>query len=197
MKALLLDAAPEGDTVVVPVGDPLWVPGFVDANARCYRAAPYAGRVALSVPCPTCEGRGYDKTRVRHISNDDQGSATYADCLTCHGKGRLIWGTAMVKFVRVKHTTEPRTPPNVVAGPYGAVLHMKGHPPAMPISGTFTPGQWAAVLTDVRPTTERCPACWRTADLPGHVTRKGWCEPCLCLGKTPPIPHDGSQEWEP
>jgi len=179
MKALLLDAAPEGDTVVVPVGDPLWVPGFVDANARCYRAAPYAGRVALSVPCGPCEGAG-----LLHATADEQRIMAHPSlrihrCLFgCKGLGRLIWGTAMVKFVQ-------RPPFSATMSTHG-VRHV-----------WTTPGRWGAVLTDVRPTTERCPACWRTADLPGHVTRKGWCEPCLCLGKTPPIPHDGSQEWEP
>lgn len=57
--------------------------------------------------------------------------------------------------------------------------------------GDFTPGRWAWLLDDVKPTTERCPACMRTPGTPGLVAVKGYCDACMCLGKCPPIPAKG------
>lgn len=76
--------------------------------------------------------------------------------------------------------------------------------------GDFTPGRWAWLLDDVKPTTERCPACWGTRIVPGS----GWgddlandAEPCphcwvhatqfIPAGKSDPIPAKGRQGlWE-
>jgi len=67
--------------------------------------------------------------------------------------------------------------------------------------GDFTPGRFAWLLEDVKPTTERCPACWGE----GHVwvpsgafaTR---CTTCDHTGRCDPIPAKGHQqlwEWAP
>lgn len=160
MKALLLDAVPVGDAAVLPVPDPLWVPGFVDANAVRHRPAPYAGRVALSVPCPTCDGGRISPASYVYLRTP---------CPTCQGKGRLITHTAMVKFRQF------------------VMLHDVYH----------FPPQWAAVLTDVRPTTERCPACWGEGERSENGRPVDQCIRCSSVGTCPPIPHDGGEEWEP
>lgn len=59
--------------------------------------------------------------------------------------------------------------------------------------GDFAPGRWAWMLTDVQPTTERCPACGRTPETPGMIRLKGPCDHCLGLGKCPPSPVKGKQ----
>jgi hypothetical protein len=133
------------------------------------RGWPYVGRVALSVPCPSCEGSG--------IMWNDHGVVGYPSeplgCLDCHGLGRLIWSTAEVEFVPV--VEQPFRPGLhdydstlwVSVGHVVAPALMRGRSMVVrSIDGTFTVGQWAAVLTDVQPT-------------------------------TPPIPHDGGEEWEP
>lgn len=64
--------------------------------------------------------------------------------------------------------------------------------------GDFQPGRWAWLLTDVKPTTERCPACLRTWDdckvTPERVPP---CSTCIEMGTCPPIPAKGKQGlWE-
>jgi hypothetical protein len=59
-----------------------------------------------------------------------------------------------------------------------------------------------AHLTDVQPTTVRCPACWGEQCLFGDVEHDGPCEMCArCSnGTCPPIPVQatpGLQEWQP
>lgn len=76
--------------------------------------------------------------------------------------------------------------------------------------GDFAPGRWAWLLEDVRPTTERCPACWgagffyvdaaeaeRRGD-PGLVGES--CGYCEAEDGCPPVPAKGAQRiwrWEP
>lgn len=61
--------------------------------------------------------------------------------------------------------------------------------------GDFSPGRWAWILEDVKPTTERCPNCW------GEGIRIPWaCPVCEGAGKRDPIPARGKQglwEWAP
>lgn len=75
--------------------------------------------------------------------------------------------------------------------------------------GDFSPGRWAWLLEDVKPTTERCPACWGKGSIcaykgtecvqPGCI----YTDPCgVCggAGKCDPIPARGKQrlwEWAP
>lgn len=54
----------------------------------------------------------------------------------------------------------------------------------------FTPGRWAVLLDDVKPTTDRCPACWgtwapcRVCFTPnGYVGGAGTCPPIPWKGK--------------
>ena len=42
--------------------------------------------------------------------------------------------------------------------------------------GDFAPGRWAWLLDDIKPTTERCPACWGSLDPPGR--RVAVCPSC-------------------
>src|SRR6185436_1302400 len=72
--------------------------------------------------------------------------------------------------------------------------------------GDFTPGRWAWLLGDVKPTTERCPACW--VDPETGVSSDGWeipqaantalCITCHGQGKCEPVPMRGRQGlWRP
>jgi len=62
--------------------------------------------------------------------------------------------------------------------------------------GDFTPGRWALLLDDIKPTTERCPWCWG-----GAVDTDGWCRVCDDDLRCDPIPARGQQaipwEWTP
>ena len=60
--------------------------------------------------------------------------------------------------------------------------------------GDFTPGRYAWLLTDIKPTTQRCPACWG-----GRRTPVGGC--VLCGGdlRCAPVSAKGRQglwNWE-
>jgi hypothetical protein len=73
--------------------------------------------------------------------------------------------------------------------------------------GDFTPGRWAWLLDDVKPTTERCPECMDQFDgrMPGHAYGSNWSwVPCrTCDGGrrvVDPVPARGRQglwEWMP
>lgn len=73
--------------------------------------------------------------------------------------------------------------------------------------GDFAPGRWAWLLEDVKPTTERCPACWHSPfDLEPclhglHEFGCGgnWSDCTICNGSgaCPPIPAKGHQRiWD-
>lgn len=62
--------------------------------------------------------------------------------------------------------------------------------------GDFTPGRWAGILTDVKPTTERCPVCWGLKGAWGPMGDVWYpCQPCADHGTCPPIPCDNETEW--
>lgn len=74
--------------------------------------------------------------------------------------------------------------------------------------GDFAPGRWAWLLEDVKPTTERCPACWGTGWITVDRPKVLWCcQTCTPggtfgpgYGKCEPIPAKGHQriwEWTP
>lgn len=77
--------------------------------------------------------------------------------------------------------------------------------------GDFTPGRWAWLLDDVKPTTERCPACWpdengmvdvdQTHRVPlRYVTPDERCLTCDGKGSCDPVPVKGHQRlwrWNP
>jgi len=81
--------------------------------------------------------------------------------------------------------------------------------------GDFTPGRWALLLDDIKPTTERCPACWGSLPeaAPGvcvDIDGARWhdpgacplctplCSTCGAVGRCDPIPARGQQAvpWE-
>lgn len=80
--------------------------------------------------------------------------------------------------------------------------------------GDFTPGRWALLLEDIKPTTERCPACWgegcqdlgaydhwrETGDAAAAAALDP-CATCAGSGKCRPVPARGQQavpwEWTP
>lgn len=69
--------------------------------------------------------------------------------------------------------------------------------------GDFTPGRYAWLLDDVKPTTERCPACCGAGGEPvptawgSEVPRHRRCEVCAGRGSCDPIPTRGRQGlWE-
>lgn len=74
--------------------------------------------------------------------------------------------------------------------------------------GHYEPGRWAWLFVDVKPTTERCPACWGGTEMvtrtrPGHMAEtigpRG-CWKCGGVGACPPIPAKGRQgiwRWSP
>jgi hypothetical protein len=76
--------------------------------------------------------------------------------------------------------------------------------------GDFRPGRYAWLLEDVKPTTERCPACWGCGNTAGksYSIGPGWntsdgipqCPTCHGVGHCPPVPARGRQRvwnWEP
>lgn len=74
--------------------------------------------------------------------------------------------------------------------------------------GDFTLGRWAWLIEDVKPTTERCPACWggteyATRKRPGHVGETispAGCWTCHGAGSCSPVPAKGGpglREWTP
>ncbi len=87
--------------------------------------------------------------------------------------------------------------------------------------GDFTPGRWAWLLADIKPTTERCPYCWGAGGfqedsmiLYGVPGGSGWSDPCpvcnpggrrteplgVCAYGCDPVPAKGKQglwNWEP
>lgn len=88
--------------------------------------------------------------------------------------------------------------------------------------GDFSPGRWALLLDDVKPTTERCPWCWGDTDCPycegakveigsdgepvgecGGCDGSGYdpCPVCDVHGTCDPVPARGQQavpwEWTP
>ncbi len=71
--------------------------------------------------------------------------------------------------------------------------------------GDFTPGRYAWLLDDMKPTIERCPRCWGTGALPtGAVKPAGPhfypCPNCAGEGVCDPVPargHQGLWEWKP
>ena len=54
--------------------------------------------------------------------------------------------------------------------------------------GDFRPGRWAWLLTDVKPTTERCPACMGTGQ--GDAEQGWYFNGCLEPGSVPPCDYD-------
>lgn len=61
--------------------------------------------------------------------------------------------------------------------------------------GDFRPGRYAWILDDVKPTTERCPACWTPRDPEGFP-----CSTCMdhsggFASRCEPIPAVGRQGW--
>lgn len=73
--------------------------------------------------------------------------------------------------------------------------------------GDFSPGRWALLLDDIKPTTERCPVCWGWGmcraggvddDLTVHI---GPCPVCDGATRCDPVPARGRQavpwEWTP
>ena len=70
--------------------------------------------------------------------------------------------------------------------------------------GDYRPGNWAWLLTDVQPTTKRCPACMGADEQvftqPGMgetIHARLYCDECDATGSSPPIPAKGKQGlWE-
>lgn len=67
--------------------------------------------------------------------------------------------------------------------------------------GDFSPGRYAWLLDDIKPTSERCPVCWGEA--PARARRMSQprshliCGPCLGEGTCEPVPAGGRQGlWE-
>lgn len=79
--------------------------------------------------------------------------------------------------------------------------------------GLFTPGRWAILLEDAKPTSDRCPWCWGDGmgltEHPGALELdqsplEAWgygCRVCEGAGKCDPVPAKGQQgfpwEWTP
>ena len=79
----------------------------------------------------------------------------------------------------------------------GLHLTRVGHGPPDDITnqlpyGDFTPGRWAWLLADIKPTTERCPACWGSlGEFPGGYANCCWT--CQSAHAVDPIPAMGAQ----
>ena len=69
--------------------------------------------------------------------------------------------------------------------------------PTQYLYGDFTPGRYAWILDDIKPTTERCPLCWGSGSWPSPLRQ---CCP-VCAGKLAcdPVPAKGNRglwEWK-
>jgi hypothetical protein len=65
--------------------------------------------------------------------------------------------------------------------------------------GDFSPGRWAWILEDAKPTSDRCPECG--GDGRGDTTKDitAWCSTCVGEGVCDPVPvkgHAGLWTWE-
>jgi len=72
--------------------------------------------------------------------------------------------------------------------------------------GDFTPGRWAWIIEDAKPTTKRCPTCLNQFEgrMPGYYYGSNWdwvpCQTCGGAGRCEPIPAKGHQRifnWRP
>ncbi|MHB8318142.1 MAG: ASCH domain-containing protein [Acidimicrobiales bacterium] len=64
--------------------------------------------------------------------------------------------------------------------------------------GDFTPGRFAWILSDIKPTTDRCPACWGSGLSPPPFRQV--CRVChgeLVCASVPAKGHSGIWEWVP
>lgn len=63
--------------------------------------------------------------------------------------------------------------------------------------GDFTAGRFAWLLEDIRPTTQRCAACWARAVAAGGPVYYADCGVCVGVGSSDPVPARGRQGlWE-
>lgn len=69
--------------------------------------------------------------------------------------------------------------------------------------GDFSPGRWAWLLDDVKPTTAACPRCWGEGEIGPGIEDREECPTCEGLGYCEgPVPMRGRQglwapTWEP
>jgi hypothetical protein len=143
------------------------------------------------------------------------GSADLVDCVPIFEEGHFTDRRAPAVWVQVRAD--------------GRVWLRRRHPESGVIGitqideqrrlGDYTPGRWAWLLDDIKPTTERCPACWpcdlcgavsftpwredpahRMCTACGHVCAHPPCRICAGAGCCDPIPAIGRQglwSWEP
>lgn len=206
------------------------VEGFGMALSAEFSDVPFRGRIAIAVPCecmkfrckvPNCVDVGCLWMHGCYLGR-------------CNGLGHLIVASAVVddcvpiiseSQIRDRNDLDPN-PYLAVAGPacpvqpcvtwlsFIRLAVSPGHyidkdrsdalRPQLAYA-TFTPGQHALILSDVQPTTERCPACdgsglgddsqaWSFHGCiePGSIPPCGWCDfDKVCQ----PIPVESSGEW--
>jgi hypothetical protein len=112
--------------------------------------------------------------------------------------GAVIATCELVDVVPISHIDHDagRTEDRVVDMPLFRGLHLLREDRDTIIEsqrsyGDFTPGRFAWILDDIKPTTQRCPLCWGEGSWP-HFTRQV-CPLCCVKKVTAPVPARGRQ----
>lgn len=123
--------------------------------------------------------------------------------------GAIVATCDLLDVVPMVHSTQPRNGHCLVVGPGSMILHDDPQQVGSNVSdqrpyGDFTPGRYAWLLGDVKPTTERCPACWGSGQFDHHergtLAHLCSCRTCDGTGSCPPGPAKGARrlwEWAP
>jgi len=142
------------------------------------------------------------------LNEDVNGSGSYRVDRYTLPLGALVATAELVDVVPICSIEDEDPPPCVAVGATDLTLwevpdYWHHESDEVDIShqlpfGDFTPGRYAWLLDDIKPTTERCPnpACWgRPANYIAFA-----CPTCEGAGHCPPIPAKGRQRlwrWEP
>lgn len=168
------------------------------------------GPIAIAGPCQFCGGKGFDTSRVVRISGDDQGTATYATCVPCAGRGHLVVATAVVEdcVPVIGANDDPPTGRHLAPVYHGTGTRWYLCNQQLTIVDditdriggcTVTPGQHALILSAVRRWSDpRCIEAWPECADGDHDPR--CCRfPKSCSEGREPVVEGGPtwREWQP
>lgn len=141
-------------------------------------------------------GEAWDRPSIgafNHVETHALG-AVVATC-TLADVVPIVDAPGMAGHPRVRISGRPGGGAHVLRPPDGSAANVTDQLPL----GDFTPGRYAFLLTDIKPTTERCPGCWG-----GSAAPIGGCP--LCGGPKrrdrticEPVPAKGRRglwDWE-
>lgn len=150
---------------------------------------------------------------AQHLFRDDEPGVWKVPCDPPMARGAVVASATLTDCIPIVDRMDP--PPQT--GPYlevgGGYLWGLGATPPDGADlrdqlrfGDFTPGRYALLLDDVKPTTERCPRCWGegswTGAMPHTEARATFpCSTCKGRSTCDPVPMKGRQglwvpEWD-